>query len=367
MASTDAAAPLRSLRGVVAAPHLDILRGLPGTRLPGVLRTISGLVTLCVLLLGIALYYVPWVQTAPGMGRVTALDPGDRQQSLTVPNDGRLKRWFVREGSRVKQGDPILEVEDIDPNLVERLRAERQALADRHTAARIASETARIDYERQQRLLDKGLAARSDFETAKIKYKEQVSKEASALADLNKADINLAQQSTLVMHAPRDGTVVGITAGESATIVKQGQVVATFIPSDTRRAVELFVSGMDAPLIRPGRRLRLQFDGWPAVQFSGWPSVAVGTFGGVVQSVDPAAQPDGRFRILVTENPDGSEPWPDQNFARFGSQVQGWVLLDTVPLGYEWWRRLNGFPPLRESGTSPADAGQAGGSGAGKS
>ena len=49
----------------------------------------------------------------------------------------------------------------------------------------------------------------------------------------------------------------------------------------------LLIEYVDAPLIEPGRKVRLQFEGWPAVQFVGWPSVAVGTFGGKVNRVFP--------------------------------------------------------------------------------
>lgn len=345
--AAEGAVNLLRLRDFVSPELLSRASPSRNLAVPGVLRTLAGLMVLSLILLGLALYYTPWVQTAAGFGRVTALDPGDRQQSLTVLTDGRIKRWFVQEGSRVKLGDPIVEIEDVDPNFVDRLGAERAALNQKYNAARTASQTAKINYERQERLFEKGLAARSDFETAKIKYKGHLADEAAFLAELNKADINLTQQSTRVVTAPRDGTVVGITAGDTATLVKQGQAVATFIPHDTRRAVELYISGLDAPLVYPGRRLRLQFDGWPAVQFSGWPSVAVGTFAAVVQSVDPAAQPDGRFRVLVVEDP--AEPWPAATYVRFGAQVQGWILLNTVRLGYEWWRRLNSFPPLSDA------------------
>jgi hypothetical protein len=30
--------------------------------------------------------------------------------------------------------------------------------------------------------------------------------------------------------------------------------------------------------------------------------------------------------------------------------VKGWVLLDTVPLGFELWRQFNGFPPTVAQG-----------------
>jgi hypothetical protein len=55
---------------------------------------------------------------------------------------------------------------------------------------------------------------------------------------------------------------------------------------------------------------------------------------------------NGKFRILVTPDPD-DVPWPKQ--LRLGSGVRGWVMLDTVPLWFEIWRQLNGFPPSLES------------------
>ncbi len=114
---------------------------------------------------------------------------------------------------------------------------------------------------------------------------------------------------------------------------------------------ELFVDGNDIPLIHKGDRVRLQFEGWPAVQFVGWPSVAVGTFGGRVYLVDPTSNEKGQFRILV--EPDPTEPaWPDQKYLRQGVRAHGWVLLEQVPLGWEFWRNLNGFPPIREIAAS---------------
>jgi hypothetical protein len=98
---------------------------------------------------------------------------------------------------------------------------------------------------------------------------------------------------------------------------------------------------VDVPLVSPGRKVRLQFDGWPALQFSGWPQVAVGTFGGVVAVVDRVSATDGTFRVLVTPDPD-DEPWP--TLLRQGSGVMAWAMLDEVRLGYELWRRVNGFP-----------------------
>ena len=74
----------------------------------------------------------------------------------------------------------------------------------------------------------------------------------------------------------------------------------------------------------------------------GWPSVSVGTFGGVVEVIDYVNTHPGEFRILVI--PDSTvTPWPKQ--LRVGSGTMGWVMLDSVPVWYELWRQLNGFPP----------------------
>jgi hypothetical protein len=97
--------------------------------------------------------------------------------------------------------------------------------------------------------------------------------------------------------------------------------------------------------------VRVQFEGWPAIQFIGWPSVARGTFGGEVVLIDPTDDGTGRFRVLVAPKPDvvddGTEvvEWPGTRWLRQGVQVNGWVLLQRVPLWFEIWRQLNGFPP----------------------
>ena len=119
------------------------------------------------------------------------------------------------------------------------------------------------------------------------------------------------------------------------------------VPEVADRVAEIFVEGNDAPLINKGDPVRLQFEGWPAVQFVGWPSVAVGTFGGKVLLVDSTSNEMGKFRVLVEPHVGGGdEPWPSTTYLRQGVRAKGFVLLRQVALGYEVWRRLNGFPPV---------------------
>ncbi|MBB4210517.1 RND family efflux transporter MFP subunit [Rhodothalassium salexigens DSM 2132] len=343
--------------------HLDTWQTLDSIRIPRVMRMVVLIILATILIGGTFLYFTPWVQTASGRGVVTALDPRDRQQDINALVGGRIEQWFVRDGSTVKKGDPIVRLVDNDPQLVERLKSEMQALERKVIAAEQQVSTAEYDARRQKELYEEGLSSRLAYENAQIKLEDLRSKLASARAELKQAEVRLSRQSIQTVRAPRDGTILTVNAGDSATFIQQGQRVATFIPEDVKRAVQLFVDGRDAALVEEGRPVRLQFEGWPAVQFSGWPSVAVGTFAGRVAVVDRGANLSGQFRIMVVEDPDG-EPWPEERFVRLGTQARGWVLLDTVRLGYELWRQMNNFPP---NFTVPGGSGgQGGGQGSGQ-
>jgi hypothetical protein len=180
--------------------------------------------------------------------------------------------------------------------------------------------------------------------------------EAGARAALNKADIGVSRQSSQVVTAPQDGRIVHIVAGATATVVKAGEPIATFAPVHVARAVEVFLSGLDAPLVDAGLPARIMFEGWPAVQFSGWPEAALGTFPAIVLTIDPVAQPDGRFRALLRPDPAG-DPWPPERYLRLGGQARAWVQLSEVRLGYELWRQLNRFPPIPPPRTPASDPG----------
>jgi multidrug resistance efflux pump len=397
-------------------------------------------------LLVIALGLVPWQQSIDGSGRVVAFAPLERQQEVDAPIEGRVTRWYVREGSRVKQGELMLELTDNDPDILQRLEEEREAVVARKDAAvsrassiqsrqraldssrtagiraaqsriamakerskaaqqtveaaRAALETAKLNIERQRKLVDQGLTSVRNVEVAQLESvrtsteveralatlqaaqgeelalesdrarvehdltaaiddaraseASALAEEASSAAELARLDVRLARQSTMELKAPVEGTVLRLLSGQGNSFVKAGDPLVVLVPDTTERAVELWVSGNDLPLLSDGRAVRLQFEGWPAVQFTGWPSVAVGTFGGTVALIDSADDGNGRFRILV--RPDGADPWPSGLYLRQGVRVNGWVLLDQVKLGYELWRRFNAFPPTVKPPTAEKGA-----------
>lgn len=333
------------------AQHFKTLRSI---KTPRVMRTVTVIVAIgsCAAVLFLA--FAPWVQTAVGTGTVTSLRPEDRLQTVDALVPGRIDEWYVHDGSRVKAGDPIVRIVDIDPRLLERLAAERTQANAKYAAARAAEQTARLDQTRMRGLHEEGLAARRDYELAQIKVAEYEALVAEASAARTRLDVQLSRQSAQTVRAPRDGAILRINAGDTSTAVAAGDPLATFLPDTENLAVELYISGRDAPLVRPGRKVRLQFEGWPAVQFAGWPSVAVGSFAGIVVSVDPSAAIDGRFRMLVAPDP-AEPPWPAAQFLRFGGKAQGWVLLETVSVGFELWRQLNNFPPAAPRGPPNAE------------
>lgn len=58
--------------------------------------------------------------------------------------------------------------------------------------------------------------------------------------------------------------------------------------------------------------------------------------------MDNFANANGQYRVLVI--PDStSYPWPDA--LRVGAGATSMVLLKDVPIYYELWRNINGFPP----------------------
>ena len=315
------------------------------------------------LLVGIAaavviLFFVPWLQTAQGRGQVVALDPEDRAQDITALVPGRVERWYVHDGQHVDRGDPIARIVDLDPNLLSRLAAERAQVEAEIAAVRQSQAVAQLDVDRTRQLFGEGLASRRDFEQAQIKVSDSGAKLAESRAKLNRIEVQLNRQSAQLVRAPRDGRIQNLNAAAGGALVSAGTVLAVVAPERVERAVELLIDGRDVPLLRPGRPVRLEFEGWPAIQFSGWPSIAYGFFDGRVRTIDPNANAQGLFRILVEPRP-GKSAWPDRRFVRLGGKVQGWVQGETVTVGYELWRQLNDFPLEFGQIASDKDAGAA--------
>uniref|UniRef100_F4C1E2 Secretion protein HlyD n=1 Tax=Sphingobacterium sp. (strain 21) TaxID=743722 RepID=F4C1E2_SPHS2 len=409
-----------------------------------------GRILLFAAILFIVILFLPWRQTIPGRGTVTALKPEERPQTIQNQIGGRIEHWAVQDGDEVQAGDTILVISEtapsyFDPELPQRLNEQLTAkksseqAADQKmlaTKAQIDALTAGLRYQleaarnkvvqarnvvkidsadlvamqsfyetskarllRYEQGYKNGLFSLTDIETRRLnlqndeakvvsaqnkltnarqtlinatidldniqaKYNESLAKaqsdlgsalssKASAQGDIAKLRNEIAnievRRDHYVVRAPQSGYIVKTLKAGIGENIKEGESIATLQPKVTVMAVELYVDAMDVPLILRESDTRLQFEGWPSVQFSGWPSVAVGTFAGKVAVIDKVSSADGKYRLLIkptTPVPDKDEPWPEQ--LRLGSGAFGRVILTAVPLWYEIWRQLNGFPPSLE-------------------
>jgi multidrug efflux pump subunit AcrA (membrane-fusion protein) len=142
--------------------------------------------------------------------------------------------------------------------------------------------------------------------------------------------------------APQSGQVINAKKAGIGEILKDGEELLTIVPQNTNYAVEMYVRPVDLPLVSPGQKVRFIFDGFPAIIFAGgWPDQSFGTFPGKIRAVENNIDEKGMFRVIVVEDPKDRK-WPKQ--IKMGAGAQGIALLNDVPLWYELWRNINGFP-----------------------
>ncbi|MDG4716906.1 HlyD family secretion protein [Winogradskyella marincola] len=144
------------------------------------------------------------------------------------------------------------------------------------------------------------------------------------------------------IKAPYDGYINKALRGGVGQTFKEGESLVGIMPAQADLAVETYVAPIDLPLIHIGEKVRVQFDGWPAIIFSGWPNVSYGTYGAKVVAVENFISPNGKFRVLLAPDEEDHK-WPEE--IRAGSGAYTMALLEDVPIWFELWRQLNGFPP----------------------
>ena len=150
------------------------------------------------------------------------------------------------------------------------------------------------------------------------------------------------RQKRYYLTAPQSGYITEIKKKGIGESVKENEDIATIMPEKYDLAIEIFLKPQDLPLLSIGNSARLRFDGWPAIVISGWPESSTGIFSGKVIVIDRFINKNGYYRILIS--PDETEKkWPEA--LRVGVGTNAFLLLKDVPIWYEIWRQLNGFPP----------------------
>lgn len=394
-------------------------------------------------ILFIGMLFLPWTQNIRSMGKVTALQPQQRPQTIQNIIAGKIEKWYVREGQFVKKGDTILRISEIkpeyfNPDLVAntgkqleskdasvRSYAQKLGSIDAQINAMISSRDlkykqaenklyqSRLKYrndsldlsaialnekianeqlQRMEQMYKDGLKPLTDLEARRIKaqefqlktisqqnklissrnevinsqielnnimadFSEKISKleadKNSTMSSMFDAEasvtklqndyVNYSMRSDLyVITAPQDGYVSKALQSGVGETIKEGTAIVSIVPADYELAVEIFVNPMDIPLLQVNQHVNIQFDGWPSIVFSGWPGVSYGTYGGKVVAIDNFISDNGKYRVLV-QHEEKSPTWPKE--IRMGSGASAFIMLKDVPIWYEAWRNINGFPP----------------------
>ncbi|MEK0440330.1 MAG: hypothetical protein RLZZ504_1246 [Bacteroidota bacterium] len=396
-------------------------------------------ILLAIVLLGL---FLPWRQNIQATGKVITLLPDQRPQEVQTNIAGRVSVWKIKEGDFIKRGDTVvvlteIKTEYLDPKLLDQTELQitakeksvlsytskidaindqinqlennrdlsqskalnkieqeqfklKEVQADL-SAAVIALNIAKKQYERDSALAVEVLRSPLEVENRRLKYQDAIAKKIgleakvrSALNAVETAKIEYknvrseygeklakaesdrfsaissqleteAEVSKLrnnynnynirngfyVITAPQDGYVSKTNIRGIGETVKEGQAVCTIVPDGASLAVELKLSPNDMPLVDVGEQVNFVFDGWPTIVFSGWPAASFGTFQGKVYGVDNMMDTDGKYRVLVKADT-RQKPWPLA--LKIGVGARGYMLLKTVPIWYELWRVLNGFP-----------------------
>lgn len=250
------------------------------------------------------------------------------------------QKQYLRTKELYGQGlKSLTDVED--KNLkVQETAAKKVAIENKLLTSRNELDNARLDLINvQNEYANKIAKAESDKFTALSSRFDAEGKLQKLQVDLE----NYRQRSGFYfITAPQDCYITqAIVTGLGETI-KEGAPLVSIMPANAELAVEMFVKPIDLPLINLGNTVNFIFDGWPAFVFSGWPNLTFGTFEGKVVAIDNNIGPSGTFRILVAPIEE-EKAWPKA--LRPGGGAQAVALLNDVPLWYELWRQLNGFPP----------------------
>ena len=326
------------------------------------------------------------------------LDPNliDRTKQQVNAKKGTIEYYTQKAGTSTVQIEALKNAKKLKINQLDNKLKQLDSKLTGEKAELIAVtnefELAKNQYERQQKMFEEGLVSQTQLQQRNIafqnalakrimvdnklaqtqqevintrieqnsveqEYAEKISKAAgdrfqsmsniaSGEGDVAKLENQVSnytiRNNMYVILASQDGQVVQASKAGIGEILKEGERIAIIVPTRVNYAVEMFVRPVDLPLISVGQKVRFMFDGFPAIVFSGWPDNSYGTFGGKIISYENTISPNGMFRILVQEDTTDKN-WP--TLLKLGTGAQGIALLKNVPVWYELWRNINGFPP----------------------
>jgi multidrug efflux pump subunit AcrA (membrane-fusion protein) len=255
-------------------------------------------------------------------------------------------RTLLKEGldSEVDVEGKVLKLQETQAKLIS---LETKLLQSRNEVLNAQIEISRIGQEYAEKIA-KTQSDRFEAESAQLDVEVQVSK-----LENDRSNYSI-RSGMLFITAPQDGYINRAIISGLGETFKEGEPLVNIMPFNYDLAVETYVEPLDLPLLYVGEKVRVQFDGWPAIIFSGWPNASYGTYGATIVAVETFISPNGKYRILLAPDEDEGYDWPPG--LRAGAGAYTIALLDDVPVWYELWRKLNGFPPDYYNPNTTSDA-----------
>lgn len=294
--------------------------------------------------------------------QIDALNGGLRIKLEQAQNKILQARLKIQSDSiRVIAADTEIKVADdqyargeqqFKEGLVSKVELEKRQIVQQRANATLIDARNKL-LEARNELLNAGLEVNSIRNDYRDKLSKAESEKFASMSqfyttegEVSKMQVDLANYTVRAgnyyVTAPQQGYITKAVVTGVGETVKEGDDLVTVMPARFDLAVELYVRPMDMPLINNGQKVRFMFDGWPSIVFGGWPNHSYGTFGGEVVAIDNSISPNGKYRILVGHDPD-DDHWPKA--LRVGGGAVGFALMSDVPIWYELWRQVNGFPP----------------------
>ncbi len=178
---------------------------------------------------------------------------------IAVPKPGLVRRVYVSVGSRVKEGDPLVLLDDREARArVDAARAKVAALEAVVATEEVLAQDMEDQYQRVSLLEKSRVASEDERRRKEFAVKALKARVAQAGAEVSSMRALLVQSETeletLTVRAPRDGVILqcAIRAGEHAGGGDGGDAMMVLGDVD-RLQVRAEVDEQNAPLVQPGQ------------------------------------------------------------------------------------------------------------------
>lgn len=201
-----------------------------------------------------------------------------RRAKLAPVAGGQIVKMWVKEGERVKAGQPLLELWNRDL-AAQRELATRQLTTseERRREACILADNARRDADRTQQLAARGFVSPQRTDDARAEARARQANCDALAADVRRAQAQIrvteAGLERTTLTAPFAGIVARVTGevGEFTTPSPPGIPTppAVDLIDDSCLYVSAPMDEVDAPKLRPGQPARITFDALAGQTFAG--------------------------------------------------------------------------------------------------